>query len=138
MGYNRPGQYALQGGIDLATFNDSSNLYLGAVNYQSGTGVSTKLMVPKAGIIRGCVVTWYNITADCTTEDTTLAIVVNATTSETVYTGSFAHSNSPKSKFTMNLSVAQGDYIHLRLTTPAWVTNPQGCYLSFVVFIETA
>jgi len=136
MGYTTYESYALQiQGLLNQSPLDSQTYLLGYSSFVT-TGTAYPVMVPRKGVIRKVYITWINVTQDCTAEDTDFFIRVNNTTDSTgTYSGSFANAASPQT-FNANLPVDAGDYIHLKMVTPAWVTNPTGVYLNCVVEVQ--
>jgi len=128
MGYTTYESYMIP--ICSGNFNpvDSTAYLLGYNQTNTSSAAYGRIYVPRAGVIRRVYVYWYNSTQDCTAEDTTLTVRVNNTTDATGYTGTFANAAAPQT-FEANLPVSLGDYIHFKMTTPAWVTNPTGTFL---------
>jgi len=134
MGYTTPVSALIQFEVQNIAMNDSTTYYLSIVSYSTNANLS-RIYVPRKGVIRSCEIFYNHTTQDCTAENTTVGIKVNDTTLGTIYTGSLANANSPLEIDNLNLPVDKGDYIHLTIDTPAWVTNPTGTYLQGLIEI---
>lgn len=138
MGYNRPNTYSLRGGHINFTPIDSTIYYFGAFdNYAPGTTIAThKIYVPRSGRIRQAIYRTYAITTVGTNEDIVVAIRVNDTTDYTFSTLGSASAQRIFSNYALDIPVNAGDYISLKITTPAWVTNPDGVRGDITLIIE--
>lgn len=134
MGYKKAGCYVLQlSNDDAYNMNDSTTYYVGNKFVTDNT--YSRFYIPRNGTVRTVYVQWKHITQDCTAEDTTISIDVSGTAT-TVYTGSMANAQSPQNTRNLNKSVTAGQYILLKIETPAWVTNPQGTYIQVTIEIS--
>lgn len=137
--------YALQANVGSAAGNtidpaDSTAYYIGTGREGlSGLSVAAdhKVYIPKAGTITTAYFTVRNEGTLGTSETSTVAIRLNNTTDTSVSTAVQADSAIETFSNTgLSISVAQGDYIEFKWTTPAWSTNPTDLDLSWVVFVE--
>jgi len=128
MGYIKQNCYTIK--FYNYNFNpaDSTTYYI-ADGESAGSTTYLRNYATRAATIGKVIVAWYNGTQNCTAEDTDFSIRVNNTTDYLIYSGSFANAQSPQTKNWVGAPLEAGDYFHLKLATPAWVTNPQGTYL---------
>lgn len=141
---SRPG-YTLQAFAASSSPSDSVVVYMGS-RPTSGLGTShpnNKIYIPKTGRIRSVYLFFSNTGVLGSAETGTAEIVVNDTTATTVSTAitndavqtAFCNNN-------LNIPVSAGtgttlgDYIEIKLTFPAWATNPTNVIPSAVVYIE--
>ena len=127
MGYNRPSCYALT--ICFTTSNplDGATIFWGAFNtaVTSSVGVS-KILIPRKGFIRACVVHTYSATVNGTNEDWPLSIRLNNTTDYPVATVGLSATSRTFENYNLMIPVGQGEYIDMKFVNPTWVTNPEG------------
>ena len=96
-----------------------------------------RIYIPKAGTLK-VVYIYVSIGGTLGTTETVSAYVrLNNTTDTTITTtATWDNANTVMSKTDLAISVAQGDYIAIKIVTPTWVTNPTGVRLSGTVYIE--
>lgn len=99
---------------------------------------ATRIYVPRPGRVRYAnVLTRTNgVTASAGTS--TLFLTKNTTLSETLGTSTTLGSTTTDN-FTstaVSMSVAQGDFLEIRLTTPAWATLPTAVECNAIIYIE--
>jgi len=136
MGYIREPSYVLQACLSNVSPSDSSSYLIGNPSYLTTTGYFVQIYIPRSGIIRHVYVRWFHTTQDCTAEDTSFYIRKNNTTdSGAIYTGTMENAAGVQSVSNLNFAVSEGDYIHLKMVTPAWVTNPTGTYITSTIEI---
>lgn len=126
MGFVKPQGYVLSLHADTGNPADSVTYFIG----QSGTILpianrdKARAYCPRAGVIKNITLHWYNQTTDASSEAVDWYIRVNDTTETLIYSGSMENSNSPQIITDLDIAIAQGDFIVLKMNTPAWVTNP--------------
>jgi len=95
------------------------------------------MYIPRTGTIKKCYLHFFNATSNGTTETSSAYIRLNNTTDTTLST-TIAHNAAITDVNVTDLSiaVAADDYVEIKWVTPAWVTNPAGTRISFVLHIE--
>jgi len=133
--------YTLIGGATNTNPADSTTYYIGghpATTMLTSATNTVGLAVPVSGTIVAATV--YAVGANGSNEATTLEIRVNDTTSANITTtGDFsaiATVGSIFSNTSMSQAVTAGQWLHLRILTPAWVTNPTGVRIWFSIAIR--
>jgi hypothetical protein len=63
-------------------------------------------------------------------------IRLNNTTDYALATVQMNAANVLLANYALDIPVVAGDYILLKITTPAWVTNPTGCFIGGSILIE--
>lgn len=103
----------------------------------SGHDARIQWMIPKAGTIK---IAWGQIRVLGTlgsSENSTLSIRLNNTTDTTVTsTLKWDAATGGYSNTGLNIAVTAGDYIEIKLVTPAWATNPTNCSFGIQLFVE--
>lgn len=133
-------------GYTLLGFVSASSSPADATTYYFGLGeniLSTvslahqRIYIPRAGTIKVVNFTSYVGGALATTEALTVHLRLNNTT-DTLVTNTMTMDsrNNLGTNSSLNISVAAGDYIELKVLTPTWVTNPTGARFYFWVYIE--
>jgi len=136
IGYTKRMVYTVQAFFYNQAPSDSTTYLIGNNSNLTSTGAQTRIYIPQSGMIRDVWLSWNNITIDASAENTTFVIRKNNTTdSVTGYTGSFANASSPQT-FDACLQVSKGDYIHIKMTCPAWATNPTGVSFCGTITVE--
>jgi hypothetical protein len=138
MGYKSPTCYSLNIMSSTTAPLDSTTYYFGAFN--QGWTTSTpirRIYIPRAGRITRVVLYMFALTTAGTAEDIVIVIRKNDTTDYTFSTVGLANASRFFSNYALDIPVIAGDYIELKVTTPAWVTNPDGVYTYGSLFIET-
>ena len=137
MGYKSPNTYSLAFGCTSSNPLDSTAYFFGFIQNLGLTTVfaATKIPIPRRGRITDVTFNIYNSAVEPTGENTAFTIRKNDATDYAVYNSAF----SGGLHFVSNLSIPVniGDYIVIRIDTPAWVTNPQGTYINGNILIET-
>ena len=129
--------YALQMNCTSA-FNlaDSTTYYIGALQTAPfTTDTNLRLIAPKSGTIK--TVVFYTRQTFGSGESSTLALGINGSYSN-ISTSILFNGNPINTEVITGLSrsVNAGDNIRLRLTTPAWVTNPTNVTFNIIIYIE--
>jgi len=114
---------------------DSTTYYFGIGAY---TGLSTfallnRIFFAKDGAIRRADINWYESTAG-TNENVSMYIRLNDTTDTLIQTLGAA-GNKTFTNAALTIAVAAGDFIELKIITPAWATNPLGVAVGGAVYV---
>jgi hypothetical protein len=119
--------------INLA---DNQNYFIGSIQtVPFTTDTNTRLICPKSGTIKSVVFSSRQTFGSG--ESSTLALGVNGSYTN-ISTSILFNSNPLNNSLITGLSrsVNAGDYITLRLQTPAWVTNPIAVSINCIIYIE--
>lgn len=120
------GNYYTMNSGNMPTPGDS-NTYYWTITTQPTLTIAnaTKLVIGKTGTINKVYGTFGVSGTLATTENVTLSLYVNETTDNNVITtGQMSATDNPFSNTSAGVSVTAGDYIYIKMTTPAWSTNP--------------
>jgi hypothetical protein len=141
------GGYAMTASTNVAAAGfspaDSTSYYcplgIGA-GWLTSSGVF-KPAVPKTGIIRNYVVRVLVGAQNGSGESVTYKLLVNgsivATLSSAITWNPGINTYTAAAVFTgLAAAVTAGDYVELEVDTPAWATNPTGCFLHHSAWIE--
>jgi hypothetical protein len=133
LGYTLFSGFAGTNLVDSSTYSFGSNfnaapLTTGALNFPASH-------VVKSGKIKKVSATFVNNTTG-TSETLQFSLRINNTTdyaidNNVVFTSAFSNLN-----YDTNISVSAGDYIHGKLVTPAWATNPLNTRCVITIYIE--
>lgn len=139
MGYNRPITYTLSIGFSSSSPNDSTTYYFGGTHATAITTTATLyyVLIPRSGFIRQAVLHTDSTTAAGTGEDIVIAIRKNNTTDYAFCTTGAAAIGRDFTNYNLNIPVNAGDYIVMKMSTPAWVTNPDGMRGNGSIIVET-
>lgn len=119
--------YCLVLGFGNTSPLDSTIYYGGNLANQLYTTLYDKLYIPKGGTITKCNLNIFTAGADPTAEDVAHVLRKNATTDYAIMTTDWDNTTVVTKRVynsDMSIPVAEGDYITLKITTPAWATNP--------------
>ena len=137
MGYSRPRIFVLNGSSSTSNPSDSSVYYFGSLVIGLDVGAdNSRIYMPFSGVIRRAI-------AHCTcaagsAEDVPMVIRKNNTTDYAIDTQTLAVAVRLFSNYSLNIPVAQGDYVNFKISTPAWATNPTSIRFGWQLVIETA
>jgi len=137
-GYNSwPFMYTLPIGTASGNPSDSSTYYIGSIPNQPWASAATlnRVYIPRAGQIRAAALNIQN-TVNGSAEDVVCVFRLNNTTDYAFATVSMNAANVLLANYALDIPVIAGDYILLKITTPAWVTNPTGCFIGGSILIE--
>ena len=95
-----------------------------------------RVYVPKAGTIKVAYITHFAATITGSGENISVYIRKNATTDYLIQTVGNTNQLRVFSNTGLTISVAQGDFIEIKIVTPAWATTPTGNRWSGIVYIE--
>jgi len=139
MGYTAPGEYTLSIGAYRTSPLDSTTYYVGNV-YEVWSTVQGhyQIYIPKSGLITVAEILLWNSGGAGTAEDTPFSIRKNNTTDYSINPAvHFDASVVRVTNVALSIPVNAGDYIEVKIVTPAWVTNPILTYLQGNILIET-
>lgn len=139
MGYKSPRTYCLfVGASGIIAPVDSTTYYLGCMASTSltATVLSYSAVIPYSGRIRAGNLLMRSNTTIGTNEDIIVTIRKNDTTDYAFSTVGLATANRLFSNYNLDIPVSAGDFIDIKIVTPAWVTNPDGCRFGGYLFIE--
>jgi len=108
---------------------DSKDYFLGVGNtigiIQASGNANTRLYVPLAGTINN-VYGAVTVGGTLGSSETVSVNIRKNNTTDTLVTSSltFDTANNTFSATGLGISVSAGDYVEIKVTTPAWVTNP--------------
>jgi hypothetical protein len=119
----------LFGAFFNATPADATTYYFGIHPSLAGTtsAATRRIYMPRAGTIET-----VDVQFQCTTgsNETSTLVLRKNNTSDTTITTAIALDASPyhELKTGLNITVAAGDYVEFKWTTPTWATNPTAVY----------
>lgn len=114
--------YAINIGCILSAFAQSTTYYFGTPVVAASTTQSIRrIYIPQSGTIKAGYL-YAKTTGATSTENWTLSIRLNATTSTTFATVANASTDKVFSNTALNIAVVAGDYIEITTATPAWST----------------
>jgi len=114
--------YGINLGCILSNFAASTTYYFGTPVVAASTTQSIRrIYIPQSGTIKSGYI-YAKTTGTTSTENWTLSIRLNATTSTTFATVANASTDKVFSNTGLNIAVVAGDYIEIITTTPAWTT----------------
>lgn len=123
------GAYEVRTGFQNATPADSTSYYFGSwdnLNFNA-TAYERKIYILRAGVIVGADVLFRQSAG--TAETSTMSIRLNNTTDTTISAAIVNNAaETHVSNLTLGITVAAGDAIEIKWTTPAWATNPTAVY----------
>ena len=127
MGYKAPQIYTLAFGFTSSSPADATTYYFGHLSSALNVNpVIFAILVPRAGIVKAAQLRLFSGTIG-TAEDWPIVIRKNNTTDYTFATVVSASATRDFINLSLNIPVAQGDYLELKTVTPTWVTNPDTC-----------
>ena len=122
---------------NAATLTDAQTIYFGGTPAvaPSTTGGNHRLYVPKAGAIKAAYIYAHSATAG-TGESWSLYIRLNNTTDTLIQALLVANAQRVWVNTSLNIAVAQGDYIEIKSVNPTWATNPANVRFGGSIYIE--
>lgn len=139
MGFTSPNTYCLTGVGNATSPLDSTTYYLGFRTAAWSTSANQACFYfPRKGTIRAVLIEVWSSVATGTAEDWTMILRYNAATDYTIMTLGAATPGRLWYNYNLNIPCEVGEKCEMKTTTPAWVTNPDGCYSKIYVFIECA
>jgi len=120
----------------LAAPVDGCSYYFGAQPAApSLTAGLARIYVPKAGAIKTAHINTYAGTAG-TAEAWCAYIVLNGSTCTLIQCVAASTASRTWCNTGLSISVAQNDYVQIKMISPAWSTNPANVCFSGVIYIE--
>jgi hypothetical protein len=137
MGYKSPRTYTITGSATtLISPVDATAYYVGGSVPAIGTSAASRqIKMPKSGIIRTALILIYSATADGTNEAWTINLYDGTTTTAIAIVSAAAAARTWLNN-NMNYPVTEGGYVQFSMTTPTWVTNPEGCTAQYCIIVE--
>lgn len=129
MGYHTPTSERIFMFYSNGSPNDSTIYLMNNIGLHTTSTAYAETAILRTGVIRKAYIHVHNQTQDCTAEDTSFYVRVNNATDYLLFTGSMANAIYPQTVNNLSIPVAADDYIHVKIVTPAWVTNPTGQYV---------
>lgn len=128
--------YTLQAYLNVAP-PANSTAYYNAFGFNTSTSVSFgRIYIPRAGTLNVCYISVETSGTVGTSETSIMSIRLNNTTDTTISNSVITSSGLTNySNTSMGVTVAAGDYINVKLVTPAWVTTPGNIATSITIFI---
>lgn len=124
MGFNRPHTIILTAAHTVYDPADSSTYYYGLLGGSAPSAADIYVIpIPVKGVIRTAVLRMIIGTVG-TNENTTISIRKNATTDYTILTTTYEVSPKTFTGSGLNIPVDVGDFISIKIATPAFGTNP--------------
>jgi len=122
--------------LNLATLTDAATYYFGSKAVAPGTTAArAKIYIPKAGAIKAVYLHAYFGTVG-TTESTSFYVRKNDTTDTLIETLPIDGGDLSILNTSLNIAVAVGDYIEIKMVCPTWATNPANMAIGGSVYIE--
>jgi hypothetical protein len=139
MGYRSPPYYSLTVGHSLFSAPaDSTVYYFGQFMFDpTTTAVQRAVYIPKTGRIKSGILSMYVAGVVGTNENIIMAIRKNDATDYVFSTVGSTAVFRQFSNYALDIPVTAGDYIEIKLTCPAWVTNPTNVYCLGTLFLST-
>lgn len=130
--------YAVPFSGEVQTPADASTYYFGANFFASATTAqgSTKMRIPRGGIITNCFVEARTRGTIGTGERSSVLLSVNGTSDTLIIPNYTSSVISSYFSATINASVAAGDYVEVKWPTPTWSTNPTQVDFWGVVYVQ--
>jgi hypothetical protein len=118
---------------------DSTDYFIGCSLQQPDTSSSSyyHILIPKSGSINVCQLIMTAGT-NGTAENIVMVIRKNNTTDYTFATVGVSSGSRLFANLNLNIPVSAGDYVEIKMTTPAWVTNPLTVQFSGNLYISTS
>lgn len=119
---------------------DSTTYYYGGMMGSSAVPFAARrrIYIPKSGTIKSAYVFAEVGSTLASTETATMYLRLNNTT-DTLVSSAIQFNTTSQSYSATNLSIAvtAGDYLEVKLVTPAWATNPLAIRTNVSTWIET-
>lgn len=128
--------YTLGIGHTAGTYVASTTYYFGG----SGLAITStqsirRIYIPQSGTIKSAYL-YLRATTTTSTENWTMSIRLNASSSTTLATVGTSSIDKVFSNTGLNISVVAGDYIEIITTTPAWTSAPGSTFAIGNIFIQ--
>lgn len=137
MGFTHPDKYTLFVRPGSTNPLDSTTYYFGNSSLTwTTTAAASRILVPVKGVIREIYIFIY-CTAG-TAENCTFYLRKNNTSDTEIDTVTLDSTAVDLINTNINVAVNAGDYLEIKITTPAWVGNPTGVYVAGIIIVESA
>jgi hypothetical protein len=139
MGYRSPNLVTvIVTSTNLATPLDSTIYYVGMqADAPTTTGGNRVVRLPVSGQIVGATIMINSTTATGTAEDIVMDIRINNTTDYTIATVGVASAIRVFQDLQMSVPIKASDFFEIKITMPAWATNPEGMKIYGHIVIAT-
>lgn len=130
--------YALNGyAANASTTTDGQTIHFGGTSAvaPSTTGGNHRIYIPKAGSIKAAYVRCHAATAG-SAEAWSANIRLNDTTDTLIQSLSLSNANRVWSNTNLNITVAAGDFVEVKMVNPTWATNPANVRFAVTIYIE--
>lgn len=128
--------YALNIGHIAGTFLASTTYYFGMPGIAiTSTAAIRRIYIPQSGTIKSAYL-YFRATTGTSTENWTISIRLNNTTSTTLATVGNSSLDKVFSNTSLNIAVVAGDYIEIITTTPAWTIPPGSTFAYGSILIQ--
>jgi hypothetical protein len=130
--------YALNGHIKGFDPADGQNYCLTGDEETPGTAFGNlgKIYIPKAGTVKACTVMWQANGMAGTNESISCYVRLNNSSDTLIASVSSTSQQKLFANYALNIAVATGNYIEIKLSTPTWATNPATVAINWVIYIE--
>jgi hypothetical protein len=123
---------------NLAAPVDSTDYFVGMQSDNPATGGAQRnVYFPQSGRVIAATICINSTTATGTAEDIVMVLRLNDTTDYALATVGVASSKRVFRNLAMNVPVLTTDFYEIKVTTPVWVTNPQGWKIYGYLVIAT-
>lgn len=138
MGLRRNNKLLIHGGFGASSMNDSTPYYFsGYFGSVTGTEARERMYVPCALKIKAVEMAFFASGAAGTQEDVDFKLRINNTSDTDLFLEPFAAGGvTHLSKYDLNIDLAAGEFFNIKMTTPAWVTNPVNLYCCMIIYCE--
>lgn len=104
---------------------DAGTYYFGSVNRGSGTtAAQSKMYIRRSGVIRVAEAYWWANGVAGSNEDVSVYVRLNDTTDYLIQTVGAATQERNFTNAAINITVASGDFVEIKMVCPTWATNP--------------
>lgn len=133
-----PGGYSLTANSAQFAPADSTTYYFGifASLPVTTTPATRRQYVPKSGTVRAVALNWFANAVAGSSENISMYLRVNDTTEYLIATVGNNLAQKTFINTAMNAPVVAGDYIEIRLVTPAWALDPTQVTIGGTIYVE--
>lgn len=115
---------------------DATNYFLGFLPIAaSTTAAQNKMYIRRAGIIRVAEVYYYSNTAG-SNENISFYVRLNDTTDTLIQTDGVSANERKFTNSAINITVASGDFVEIKMVSPTWGTNPANGAIGGYLLVE--
>jgi hypothetical protein len=132
----RQSYYLINHGLEGWTPVDATTYYFGS-NYKndSTTPLIQKMRIPRTGIITSASLFSYATTVG-TNENISAYVRLNNTTDYLIQTIGAATAERFFINDNINIPVATGNFVEIKVVCPTWATNPAGIKLGWEILVK--